>query len=417
MEYIVSGGKPLTGEISVYGAKNCALTLLGASALTEEAIVLHNCPDIADVANMLLLLQAMGKKVDRTGDTVTVKGAFTSTCAPKSLATLLRGSALILGGTVAKYHQIVLPLPGGCAIGTRPMDIHLSGLQALGVEVLNTGENVSCRGVPRGADYALRFASVGATENLLCACALAKGTSTLRNCAIEPEVVALEQMLVQMGSEIEGVVSTNIRIKGVERLHGTEFTVIPDRIVAATYLSAAVATLGDVTVTDCCPDHFAAFVDILKPHCNVTLYDDAVRVRTDIPPDSYGKVETAPYPLFPTDMQSLLLSLAACSRGKTVICENLFENRLLHNAAELNKMGAQVGVAGNSATVFGTHLHSADVTARDLRGGAGLIVAALAAEGTSSVKGVEHINRGYVDLAGDLRRLGATIYSVERERR
>lgn len=416
MEYIVCGGIPLKGEIAVYGAKNCALTLLGASALTDETVVLHNCPDIADVTNMLLLLKAMGKRVERNGDTITVEGAFTSICAPKSLATLLRGSALILGGTIAKYHQIALPLPGGCAIGARPMDIHLSGLQAMGVEVMNTDDMVSCRGIPHGANYALRFASVGATENLLCACTLAKGESTLVNCATEPEVVALEQLLVQMGAQIEGIGSPTIRVKGVKKLHGAEFTVIPDRIVAATYLTAAVATLGNVTVTDCCPSHLGAFVSILEPRCCVRIYDNAVAVKADFLPDGYGIVETAPYPKFPTDMQSLLLSLAACSSGKTIIRENLFENRIAHNAAELNKMGADVKVDGNIATVVGAKLHSATVAASDLRGGAGLVVAALAANGASVVSGVEHINRGYVDLAGNLRKIGANVYCDNGER-
>lgn len=412
MAYLINGGKRLKGEIAVYGAKNCALALLGASVLTNDDIVLHNCPDISDVSNMILLLQMMGKTVRRIGDTVTVSGTLTSTCAPKSVATLLRGSALILGSTVAKYHQIALPLPGGCAIGARPMDIHLSGLKTLGVEVLDAGEMVSCKGVPVGAEYKLRFASVGATENLLCACVLAKGESILSNCATEPEVVALEQMLVQMGAKIEGIGSPILKIVGVDRLHGAEFTVIPDRIVAATYLAAAAATLGKIAVTNCCPQHFAAFSELLCSRFSVRIFSDTVCINAIKIPDGYGTITTAPYPLFPTDMQSIMLSLAACSDGKTVICENLFENRLEHNAFQLNKMGAQVMVKDNIANVFGKKLYSASIRAADLRGGAGLVIAALAAEGQSVVDGVEHINRGYVNFAGMLDSIGAEITVV-----
>ncbi len=409
MDYIISGGNSLSGEIAVYGAKNCALALFGASILTDDDVVLHNCSDIVDVVNMLLLLQSMGKKVKRQGDTVTLCGGLTSTCAPQALATLLRGSALILGSTVARYHQIALPLPGGCAIGSRPMDIHLYGLQALGVEVLNAGDMVSCRGTPKGAYYKLRFASVGATENMLCACVMAKGSSTLVNCAVEPEVVALEQMLVQMGAKISGVGSSELQVEGVEKLHGVEFTVIPDRIVAATYLAAAAATLGSVTVTHCRPQHLGAFVNILSKGFDVDCYENTVSLSSRNIPNGYGRVETAPYPLFPTDMQSLLLTLAACSRGQTIVVENLFENRLEHNASELNKMGADITVKNNAATVIGKRLHSSTVAASDLRGGAGLVIAALAADGVSTVGGIEHVNRGYVDLAGSLNKLGADI--------
>lgn len=412
MDYIVNGGKKLNGEIAVYGAKNCALALLGASVLTDEEIILRNCPQIVDVENMLSLLKSMGKNVERDGDTVHVQGSLTSTFAPKEFATLLRGSALLLGSTVAKYHSIDLPLPGGCAIGARPMDIHLSGLEALGIFVDRTSDKVNCRGIPKGANYALRFASVGATENLLCACALAKGESVLYNCATEPEVVALEQLLVQMGAKINGIGCSTIAIEGVTKLHGATFDVIPDRIVAATYLSSAVATLGDVTVTNCCPQHLNAFLETLSSRFYIKQYSNAIRVKADSRPDGYGEITTAPYPLFPTDMQSLVMSLAACSNGKTVIREKLFENRLKHNADELNKMGANITVQGDCAVILGRQLHCANVVAHDLRGGAGLLIAALSAEGNSRVAGVEHINRGYVNLAQCLRAIGADIIEI-----
>ncbi|MCH5151075.1 MAG: UDP-N-acetylglucosamine 1-carboxyvinyltransferase [Clostridiales bacterium] len=414
MDYIVNGGRRLTGEIAVYGAKNCALALLGATVLTEQEFVLRNCPQIVDVENMLKLLGAMGKKTVRFNDVVRVSGGLTTTSAPYSLATLLRGSALILGSTVAKYREIDLPLPGGCAIGARPMDIHLDGLEALGIEVSCNERGVSCRGEPKGARYNLRFASVGATENLLCACVLAKGQSVLTNCATEPEVVALEQLLVKMGANLQGVGTSTVVIDGVESLRGVEFDVIPDRIVAATYLSAAVATLGDVTVTNCNPTHLKAFLDTLSPHFFVEQTESAIHIVAERQPQGYGSITTAPYPLFPTDMQSLMLSLAAFSNGgSTTICEKLFENRLKHNADELNKMGASVTVDGDYAVVSGKKLHSACVASHDLRGGAGLVIAALNADGRSVVSGVEHINRGYSRLAENLRTLGADIVNSD----
>ena len=414
MDYIVSGGNRLCGKIAVYGAKNCALALLGATVLTEEEIVLRNCPEIVDVENMLSLLRAMGKSVVRSGDVVRVSGSLSTTSAPRSLATLLRGSALILGSTVAKYNQIDLPLPGGCAIGARPMDIHLKGLETLGIEVANYDDGVSCRGVPKGANYQLRFASVGATENLLCACAIAKGKSVLANCATEPEVVALEQLLERMGAKIDGIGSSTVEIVGVETLHGAEFDVIPDRIVAATYLSATVATQGDVTVTNCNPQHLKAFLDVLSLYFYIEQTHNALHIKADAQPNGYGIITTAPYPYFPTDMQSLVLSLAAMSNGgRTVIVEKLFENRLNHNAYELNKMGACVTVEADKAIVLGKKLHAANVASHDLRGGAGLVIAALNAEGKSVVSGVEHINRGYVNLAENLSTLGANIVTVK----
>lgn len=413
MYYVINGGNRLNGEIAVYGAKNCALALLGASILTDDYVVLRNCPDIIDVDNMLKLLVSMGKTIVRNGDMVQISGSLITTGAPQSLATLLRGSALILGSTLARYHQIDLPLPGGCAIGSRPMDIHLSGLRAMGVSVGSVEGCLRCCGKPHGAHYNMRFASVGATENLLCASVLAEGETVLTNCATEPEVVALERMLVDMGAKISGIGSTIVTIRGVKSLHGTTFDVIADRIVAATYIAAAVATLGNVTVTHCCPKHMQSFVELLRPHFDLCEYDDAISISAEQQPTGYGVVETAPYPLFPTDMQSLLLSLAATSNGgKTVIVENLFENRLQHNADQLSKMGADVKVSGDTATVCGKRLYGAEVQAFDLRGGAGLVIAALSAQGKSIVKGVEHINRGYHSLAHNLRILGADMQSL-----
>lgn len=410
MDYIIDGCKPLCGEISVYGAKNCTLTLLGASILTDDEIELTNCPDIVDVDNMIKILRNLGKRITRSYDKLTISGGLTTTVVDRSLATLLRGSALILGSVMARYHEITLPLPGGCAIGARPMDIHIDGLRAMNVDVKCNENELVCLGRPAPTAYKLRFASVGATENLLCACVLSEGRSVLYNCAIEPEVVALEEMLARMGAKIDGIGTSCLVIEGVSSLHGVTFDVIPDRIVAATYLSAVVASCGDVTIRDCNPNHLSAFLKLLKDSFNVEVYGTAIRLIVSKQPKDYGHIITAPYPFFPTDMQSLILSLAAFSNGGTsIIEEKLFENRLSKNVCELIKMGAKINCDGRVAQITGSKLNGASVIAGDLRGGAGLVIAALNANGRSIVSGVEHINRGYVDLAFNLKKLGACI--------
>lgn len=410
MDYIVTGGRKLNGEISVYGAKNCALALIGASILTDDEIILNNCPDIVDIDNMLKLLVSMGKNVRRHNDTVHICGGLSTTVAEAGFATLLRGSALVLGSTVSRYGQISLPLPGGCAIGARPMDIHLDGLRTFGVDVKCDGMVVECKGKPVGNHYRLRFASVGATENFLCCCVLAKGESVLENCATEPEVTALAQMLVKMGAQINGIGTPRMVIKGVDELHGVEFDNIPDRIVTATYLSAVIASGGSVTVTNCVPNHLRAFLDVIGNRFMVEEYQNAIKISVTRQPKSYGDIVTMPYPYFPTDMQSLVMSLASFSNGgNTTITENLFENRLQRHAAELGKMGAEISVKDNIAYIRGSKLFGTSVMATDLRGGAGLVVAALNAEGQCKVSGIEHVNRGYVDLAQSLRGIGAEI--------
>lgn len=410
MDYIINGGKRLLGEICVYGAKNCVLPLLGASVLTDEDLILHNCPKITDVLNMLSLLESMGKRVAWKGNTIVIGGRLTSTQAPSSLARLLRGSNLVLGSALTKYGELDLPLPGGCAIGARPMDIHLDGLERMGAEITCANNVLHCKGKLKGANYAMRFASVGATENLVCAAALAEGETVLQECATEPEIEALERLIVAMGGNIEGVGTPNLVIKGVKRLSGAEFDVIPDRIVAATYLACAAASRGRVTVTKCRAEHLRSFLNLLYPHFEITEYSDAITIDCDGQPRGYGRIVTAPYPFFPTDMQSLVLAMASfADGGHTVIRENLFENRLTHIASELAKMGAEIRVEGNVAHVKGCPLKGQEVTAYDLRGGAALIVAALNAEGQTRVRGAENVCRGYLDIVSCLASLGADI--------
>lgn len=408
MDYIVNGGNRLCGELAVCGSKNCALALLGASVLTDDELVLRNCPQIEDVENMLLLLCRLGKKVSRDDNCVSVSGAVTTPRISAELAKKLRGSVLLLGGLIARCREAYLPATGGCAIGRRPVDIHIDGLRNMGIEV-EEGEETSCFGRPRGCCYKMRFPSVGATENLLCAASLASGVTILDNCAVEPEVVALEMMLQSMGAKMFGVGTDCVTIYGVSKLHGTSFSVIPDRIVAATYLACCVAAGGNVLISDCEPKHLEAFLHKLRPFEPIVT-KDAIALNVSRPVFDFGHTVTAPYPCYPTDAQQILLSLCALANGgRSFITEKLFENRLTHNCEQLKLMGARICVDGDTAVVDGCRLHGARLAACDLRGGAGLVVAALGAEGTSHISGAQHVLRGYCDFAENLEKLGAQI--------
>ena len=410
MKFCIDGQHRLRGELPVYGAKNCVLALLGATVLTDEDVVLRNCPNISDVQNMLLVLQGLGKKFCwESGDNLRVFGSVCNTTVNQSLANKLRGSALVLGSLVGKCHNAVLPCPGGCSIGQRPLNIHVDGLQTFGVEVTSQ-EHLHCNGTPQGAKFQLPIASVGATENLVCASVLGKGQFVLSNCATEPEVENLQQMLVAMGAKIGGVGSSTVVVEGVQKLHGVTWQVIPDRIVCATYIASAIASKGQLTVTNCNPTHLRSFLQVLPSPIAVKVYQNAIQVACNDYPSSFGKVTTAPYPGFPTDMQSLLLALACLSNGGTTqITEKMFENRLMHNASQLCKMGAQISVVGQIATVVGGKLHGATVGCGDLRGGASLVVAGLGAQGQTIVTNTHHVLRGYSQLAEALQSVGARI--------
>ncbi len=408
MDYIVEGGKRLRGSLQVCGAKNCALALLGASVLTDDEVVLTNCPQIEDVDNMLSLLNALGKKVVRDGTVVSVSGCVTSCRVPAELSKLLRGSVLVLGSLVSRFGEAIMPSTGGCSIGSRPIDIHLDGLRKMGVQV-DENNVVSCYGKLHGCCYKMRFPSVGATENLLCAAVLAEGTTTLCNCALEPEVVALENMLQSMGANLRGIGTDCVTISGVPKLHGVSFSVIPDRIVASTYLACCVAAGGKIEIFDCFPGHLSAFLAKLQ-RFEPTVYQDAIVLEVNGKVPDFGSTVTAPYPNFPTDTQQILMSLCALSAGgRSFITEKLFENRLMHNADQLKLMGANICVENETAIIDGRPLHGANVAANDLRGGAGLVVAALGAEGVTQVSGAQHVLRGYCDFAENLRSVGAEI--------
>lgn len=410
MQYVIEGGNKLFGTVEVCGSKNSVLPLLAASVLTDCDVTFTNCPQITDVFNMIEAVRSTGKKVTFLGDVITVSGTASEFSVTKK-ASLLRASVLLAGSLFGRLGKAELPLPGGCNIGARPIDVHVDGLRSLGANV-TCDDSLKLDGKAKGGEHFLRVASVGATENLLLASVLADGETHLHNCAVEPEVVALENFLTKLGAKIDGIGTSDVTVTGVRSLGGAMWKVGSDRIVAATYVCAVLATGGNATVKNCRLDELGAFSDVILRSAELRQVGGDVVVNSLGKTKGFGYVETGPHPMFPTDCQSLLLSLASVTCGDTVICEKVFENRLKNNADELTKMGAKIRLQGNVAHVSGTKLFGETTTANDLRGGAGLVIAGLAAGGKTVVKNVEHVMRGYPDLHEKLSQLGAKIILV-----
>ncbi|MCM1042966.1 MAG: UDP-N-acetylglucosamine 1-carboxyvinyltransferase [Corallococcus sp.] len=412
MGYIINGNKPLNGTISVYGAKNCVLVLLAGSILTDEKVVLKNCKKIADVLSMIDILKYIGATVYWNEDDIEIDpSTIYRYDIPSVLTNRLRGSVFLLGALLGRVRMAKISMPGGCAIGERPIDIHIDGLRKLGA-VIDDTEDIVCNGSNIcGNDVTLRFASVGATENLIMCAVLAKGRTVLRNCATEPEVVALVNFLNQMGADVAIAEHRTIVINGVSKLHGVTFSPIPDRIVAATYMAACAVVGGNIKIENCIYSTILPFSQkLIRAGCVIKRMKNGIEINSDGNLKSLGKIKTAPYPGFATDMQSLALTVAAKCDGVTIITENLFENRLQHNAKELRNMGANIVVADNTAVVCGVRSFvGTRVQAVDLRGGAALVVAGMAAHGTTVVDGISHIERGYYNLAECFNNLGAEI--------
>lgn len=408
---VVTGGKPLFGTVRIEGAKNSALPLLAASLLTEGGVVLHRVPRLDDVRTMVEVLEALGARVSADGNTVVVSaGRLDRHEAPYEQVRRMRASLLVMGPLLARLGKARMALPGGCAIGVRPIDLHIKGLSVLGARVSARGGQVDVRaaGLQGGRVY-LDWPSVGATENIMMAAVLARGTTYIENAAEEPEIVDLANFLNAMGARVVGAGTNVIRIDGVPELCGAEHTIIPDRIEAGTYLVAGAITGGEVAVEGVIPEHLKAVVAKLR-EAGAVVEEEATRVRLRAqgrprPTD----VRTMPYPGFPTDMQAQIMALLALADGCSVITETVFENRFMH-VEELKRMGANIKIEGRSAVIRGVKkLTGAPVKATDLRAGAGLVLAALAADGVTRVSGVNHLDRGYVDLHLKLRSLGAEI--------
>lgn len=411
---LVRGGKPLKGTVQVRGSKNSTLPLMAASLLAESPCTLHNVPCLHDVFSMDKILSEMGMRIEFTGRYMTLDPTTVdSQVAPYDLVRKMRASFFVLGPLLGRYGRAKVSLPGGCAIGTRPVDIHLKGLEAMGARITIEEGYVIAEGELKGVDHALDFPSVGATENLMMAATRAKGVTRLSNVAREPEIVDLAHFLNAMGAQISGAGTDLITILGVDALGGAEHVVIPDRIEAGTFLIAAVATRGDVTVTNMNPEHLSNLLTKLQAiGAEVETSGTRVHIRAGGTLKAHD-IHTQPYPGFPTDLQAQMMALLCVADGVSVIKETVFENRFMQ-AVELLRMGAQIDLDGNSAIVRGVKsLSGAPVMASDLRASAALVVAGLIAEkGETAILRVYHIDRGYERIEDRLSALGADIERV-----
>ncbi len=411
---LIRGGKPLHGNVHVRGAKNAALPLMAAVLLAESPCVLHNVPCLHDVFSMDKLLSNMGVKIDFTGRSMTLDAtAVTQPEAPYDLVRKMRASFFVLGPLLGRFGKAKVSLPGGCAIGARPVDIHLKGLEALGASICIEDGNVVAQGRLTGTDHALDFPSVGATENLMMAAACAQGVTRLTNVAREPEIVDLARFLNSMGAQISGAGTDLITIVGVESLGGTEHVVVPDRIEVGTFLLAGAATRGDVTVLNGVADHLPGLLEKLR-ECGalVEVQGNHIRVAA-LEGVQAVDVTTRPFPGFATDLQAQMMTLLTCAEGVSRIKETVFENRFMQ-AAELVRMGADIDLDGGTAIVRGvSHLSGAPVMASDLRASAALVIAGMmATQGETAISRVYHIDRGYERIEERLVGLGADIERV-----
>lgn len=409
---VVSGGIPLQGETRVTGAKNAVLPILAACVLTKRPVRLLNCPDLTDVRHMLDILRLLGCRADRDGDALLVDAS--GACChelPEHLSKELRSSIFLLGPVLGRFRRAVVAYPGGCEIGNRPIDLHLKGLTALSASIREEGGRVFCDGSRLvGTRIHLDYPSVGATENIIMAATAAEGETVLLNAAREPEISDLQQFLCAAGFSVSGAGSSTVVVHGGYTPRDVEYRVMPDRIVAGTLLTAAAITGGTVTVEDVTPEHIEGTVaKLAETGAEMTVYENAVRCRGIARPRALMLVETLPHPGFPTDMQAQMFALCSVADGTSVIVENVFENRFKH-AQELSRMGAVSHIRDRTAVIRGVpKLTGAAVTARDLRGGAALVLAGLRAEGVTTVRSAAHIDRGYESFERMLSQLGANI--------
>ncbi len=414
---VVNGGKRIEGELEVHGAKNSALPLLSAAVLAHGESILHNCPRLTDVDAACRILTCLGCRCSRSGSTVCVDATNVSGSEiPENLMREMRSSIVFLGAVLGRTGRCRLSFPGGCELGARPIDLHVSALRQMGAVITEEHGYLSCSAPSglKGARITLSFPSVGATENILLAAATANGVTEIHNAAREPEICDLAEYLTKCGAKISGAGDGVIVIEGTERLEPSEHSVIPDRIVAGTYLCAAAITRGELILTHCEPSHMTAFIQVLEAMgCRTYAYGGgklfiSCKKQLSAPPT----IRTMPYPGFPTDIQSLFTALCATAEGTSVFVETIFENRFRH-AAELMRLGAQIKVEGRVAIVEGVKsLSGAKLCAAELRGGAALVTAALAAEGTSEISGLCYIDRGYESIESALRSVGADIRRV-----
>jgi UDP-N-acetylglucosamine 1-carboxyvinyltransferase len=412
---IVEGGRSLNGEVRISGAKNAALPILISSLLTEGVSTFSNVPNLQDINSTKLLLSDLGAHVETQDDRICIDtGGLIQHEAAYDLVRKMRASVLVLGPLVARLGKARVSLPGGCAIGARPINLHLKGLEALGASIeLRHGYVEASAGRLKGADIYFDIVTVTGTENLMMAAALAKGTTVLRNAAREPEIVALADTLNKMGADIQGAGTSIVTINGVSSLKSVEAAIIPDRIEAGTFMMAAALTKGQVTLLDCEPDHLGALINKLRlAGAEIDVAGHTISVKGG-PKITSVDVKTQPYPGFATDMQAQFMVLMSVAGGTSMISETIFENRFIH-VSELRRMGADIQVSGNTAIVKGVpYLSAAQVMASDLRASASLVLAGLVAEGNTEVNRVYHLDRGYESLEKKFAGLGAAVRRIK----
>ncbi len=418
-QYVIKGGNPLVGEVEIGGAKNAALGILAAAIMTDETVIIDNLPNVRDINVLLSAMEEIGAKIERLGEhRVKINGSLIHDLSVDyEYINKIRASYYLLGALLGKYKKAEVAFPGGCAIGTRPIDLHLKGFRALGADVdIQHGLISATAEHLVGNHIYLDKVSVGATINIMMAASMAEGKTIIENAAKEPHVVDVANFLNSMGANIRGAGTDVIRIVGVEKLHKTEYSIIPDQIEAGTFMFAAAATKGDVTVKNVIPKHLeATTAKLIEIGCEVEEFDDAVRVVSS-KPLHHTQVTTLPYPGFPTDMQPQMSVLLALAEGTSTVTESIFENRFKY-VDELTRMGAQVKVESNIAIITGVEKYTgARVSAPDLRAGAALVIAGLAAEGITIVDDIYYIERGYEHFEEKLASLGAMIEKVSSEK-
>ena len=420
--FVMKGGRPLNGEVVIGGAKNASLGVLAAAVMADEPCLIENMPDVRDTNVMLQAIEGIGGIVERIdAHTVKINGAAISrdnTVVDDEFIRKIRASYYLLGALLGKYKKAIVALPGGCDIGSRPIDQHIKGFTALGARV-DIGHGMITAEADRlvGAHIYMDVVSVGATINVMMAAALAEGRTIIENAAKEPHIVDVANFLNSMGANIKGAGTDVIRIRGVEKFHGSTYAIIPDQIEAGTFMTLAAATRGDITVRNVIPKHLEAISAKLNEiGCAIHEYDDAVRVDARDRTLKNTQIKTLPYPGFPTDMQPQMAVVMALSEGTSIITESIFENRFRY-VDELARMGAKIQVEGNTAIISGVDKYTgADMVAPDLRAGAALVIAGLAAEGYSAVENIELIQRGYEHFEEKLQDLGASISLVDNDR-
>jgi len=414
-KYIIEGGSVLQGEVKVSGSKNASLPVIAASLLNNGIVELENCPEIHDVKIMLDILCNLGCKITYSNSKIIIDSTnLNSWEIPNDLMHEMRSSVILVGALLGRVGKCKFTYPGGCEIGARPINMHLDGFEQLGVNIVECSGVIECES-PKltGTEIVLDFPSVGATENIMLASCLAEGVTHIKNVAREPEIICLQDFLNQMGANITGAGSNSITVKGVKKLHDTSFRIIPDRIEAGTYLLIAMGTKGEILLKDVSPDHIESLLHKMKRiNCKITIGENSIYAKHHKFIKS-SNIKTMPYPGFPTDMQSQYLTLMTIAKGTSIIVESIFENRYKY-VNELIRMGANITLEGNTAIVQGVpSLKSAMVEAKDLRGGAALVEAALMAEGKSEITGIKYIERGYENLVEKLIAIGANIQKIK----